>query len=357
MEDIEQIIKALDSEIKKRGVPFLTPPQANKILDELGILSDDKNRPGLPLRNLLRDQLLPYCYQINGKWRIPHSSQNQSTETENLEELPVHKKNSIKKYLRVGIACFIIIYLIFVVRYAIQKEVIKPTYSEKTLNDNIGNNTLSTISENQLSKTSNDLTSQAETPIDYTIIKKSESISEYYRMSIFNADIRISRKLTEAELKTLSYKLKSEILTKAKDIRYFFYLPEMEVDNGAWATTLFKPDYSFRIIGKSLENQQSINSYIKNSNDELIGQWVDNGDATDIIYQLKKDKEKGFLLQVFSPSENDRATLATLKKTIRDKKTTFVDMEEPTHYYVLEENGDLSSFDKLGFIFTMKKVE
>lgn len=272
-----------------------------------------------------------------------------------------------KKLIIFTIICFIISFLVYKIYEGETKRISDVKEKQKLLQETFENqvdtkqiesdgNVSNSISS-ETAETSNNKTSSDETPISYTIIKKSESISEYYRMSVFNADIRISRKLTEPELKTLSYKLKSEIHTKAKDIRYFFYLPELEVDNGAWATTLFKPDYSFRIIGKSKENQESINSYIKNSNDELIGQWVDNGDATDIIYQLKKDKEKGFRLQIFSPSEKDRATLAILKKTIRDKKTTFVDMDEPTHYYVLEENGDLSSFDKLGFIFTMKKVE
>lgn len=73
MTTIDDIINALDTEIDNLGIEYLSAPQANKLLAKKGLLPDSDNRPGLPLRNLLRDGLIPHAYQVGGRWRIPHS--------------------------------------------------------------------------------------------------------------------------------------------------------------------------------------------------------------------------------------------------------------------------------------------
>jgi hypothetical protein len=76
MPDIQKIIKAIDNELKRTGEKYITPPEANKILEKMHILNDRDAYSGLPLRNLLRQGRIPHAYQIGGKgsqWRIPHS--------------------------------------------------------------------------------------------------------------------------------------------------------------------------------------------------------------------------------------------------------------------------------------------
>ena len=76
MADIRRIIEAIDSEIDATGSEFLTPPEANAMLERKGLVKDRKERPGLPLRRLLRKGRIPHAFQKGGKgtrWRIPHS--------------------------------------------------------------------------------------------------------------------------------------------------------------------------------------------------------------------------------------------------------------------------------------------
>ena len=76
MADIRKIIEAMDSEIVATGKEFLTPPEANAMLERKGLLKDSILRPGLPLRRLLRKGKIPHAFQEGGKgtrWRIPHS--------------------------------------------------------------------------------------------------------------------------------------------------------------------------------------------------------------------------------------------------------------------------------------------
>lgn len=79
MDNIQLIIKTLDKYIEDNNLIEITAVQANEILDRAGILKDSQLRPGLPLRNILRDNLIPNAeYRIKpgntrGKWFIHHS--------------------------------------------------------------------------------------------------------------------------------------------------------------------------------------------------------------------------------------------------------------------------------------------
>jgi len=73
MTDIEIIINALNVYIVKEGRASIAPPEANKHLERIGLLNDSKDRPGKPLRDLLRKDLLTHAYLSGGKWVIPHS--------------------------------------------------------------------------------------------------------------------------------------------------------------------------------------------------------------------------------------------------------------------------------------------
>lgn len=77
MANIELIIKCIDSYLDYKKVDKVSAVEAARILDRANILHDNSSRPGLPLRNLLRDGKIPHAYQLpngrNGRWFIPHS--------------------------------------------------------------------------------------------------------------------------------------------------------------------------------------------------------------------------------------------------------------------------------------------
>ncbi|NLA14693.1 MAG: hypothetical protein GX867_10630 [Tissierellia bacterium] len=76
IKDTNKIIKYLDDYLMKNHIQFISAPEANKILEEAGLLKDSNNNTGKPLRELLRKGYFPHAYQENGKnsrWKIPHS--------------------------------------------------------------------------------------------------------------------------------------------------------------------------------------------------------------------------------------------------------------------------------------------
>lgn len=76
MADANKIMNILDSYMIKIGKEQIGAIEANALLAKAGILSDSKDRPGKPLRELLRKGKLPHAYQNGREWVIPISSKN-----------------------------------------------------------------------------------------------------------------------------------------------------------------------------------------------------------------------------------------------------------------------------------------
>ena len=77
-EDINTIIEFLDNYLVKNNMQFISAPEANQILEEAGLLNDSIQRPGKPLRKLLRAGYFPHAYKNNGRWVIPCSKDDNS---------------------------------------------------------------------------------------------------------------------------------------------------------------------------------------------------------------------------------------------------------------------------------------
>lgn len=104
--DINAIITCLDTHLTRTGQPNIDPVEANAILAKAGLLTDSKDRPGKPLRDLLRKGLLPHAFQFGGKgsaWTIPHSSKRTSkTVTTKSVAVKVEKPKHVTKETQVS---------------------------------------------------------------------------------------------------------------------------------------------------------------------------------------------------------------------------------------------------------------
>lgn len=75
--NIKSIIDFLDNFLRRNGRQSLDPVEANALLERAGLLRDRKDRPGSPLRDILRKGKLPHAFQLGGKgssWTIPLST-------------------------------------------------------------------------------------------------------------------------------------------------------------------------------------------------------------------------------------------------------------------------------------------
>lgn len=91
MADINKIIDAIDQFLEERNLSTISPVEINPILERKGILNDSSSRPGLPKRNILRDNLIPYAYQTGNRWVISHSGNKSNSISLNIKTGPVLK--------------------------------------------------------------------------------------------------------------------------------------------------------------------------------------------------------------------------------------------------------------------------
>ena len=83
MENVTEIVNFLDEYLRKIGRESIGAVEANALLDKAGLLKDNPQRPGLPLRNMLRKGELPHAYQVAGKgseWVILFSTAKRPAE-------------------------------------------------------------------------------------------------------------------------------------------------------------------------------------------------------------------------------------------------------------------------------------
>ena len=92
------IILAIDKYLERTERQSIGPVEANEILAKAGLLHDSKERPGKPLRDLLRKGQLRHAFQSGGKgteWKIPHSCK-ESTTFSNYSQTTIKKNQSLR---------------------------------------------------------------------------------------------------------------------------------------------------------------------------------------------------------------------------------------------------------------------
>ena len=72
--DVKKITKFIDNYLETHQMEYITPPEANELLAEAGLLRNYNSRSGNQLRDLLRDNKFPHAYQEGRLWRIPKSN-------------------------------------------------------------------------------------------------------------------------------------------------------------------------------------------------------------------------------------------------------------------------------------------
>ena len=108
MKRIEAIITAIDDFLAKTKQEFTTPVEINKYLERIGLLSDSADRPGLPIRKILRAGEISHAYQVGTNWRIPHSGNKIITNSipatrESSELQEIHEKSSTHKLYPIAV--------------------------------------------------------------------------------------------------------------------------------------------------------------------------------------------------------------------------------------------------------------
>nr|WP_321237556.1 hypothetical protein [uncultured Psychroserpens sp.] len=169
-------------------------------------------------------------------------------------------------------------------------------------------------------------------------------------------DIRLNGRITIEQLKAIGLKLKNDRPSMQK-LWAFYYLPENEIGNGAWAITHFKPKLEVKILGSTKESFQELNSKLVSGN--ILGIWLDNDALAPNKLFLVREHNKLIMKTIYAKSSitNGGEILEDLLKTKKNGLTKYNYENNHGEYYIIEKNGNLGLYDKNGKFKEAKKVK
>lgn len=191
----------------------------------------------------------------------------------------------------------------------------------------------------QDTKTENTIT-YAEDAITYTIVKES-AIPNLKR----SLDVRLNKKVSKDTLKNIALNLKEGTPDTYERTFICYYLPGMEIDAGAWATTHFNPNLEVRILGLTQDEELTLISQ-KIGEGKLIGAWLWEPGFNVRIAILQRG-QKTFLEMTGKDGSSGTEEL-TVKQTPRGTRYEKLQPNNFGDYYLLEMDGSLGIYDNDG---------
>ncbi|OGU58117.1 MAG: hypothetical protein A2X64_05620 [Ignavibacteria bacterium GWF2_33_9] len=156
--------------------------------------------------------------------------------------------------------------------------------------------------------------------------------------------IRLNNKVEEIELKDIAENLRSE--RKQYDRLWItYYLPNMDENDIAWATSHFTPELKIEILGST--SNEDLNSTKNIQVDgEIKGKWKSEQIMPGVTLILVLEKNGELILK--SVFKDGSSSDKKLTQTTENKKNRYNFDNTFGEYYILEDNGNLGFYGKNG---------
>ncbi len=187
--------------------------------------------------------------------------------------------------------------------------------------------------------------------LSYEIITEKDNVNPEIDLNKCNIEVRLNKKLTKEELKIIANNLRGTRKSYDK-LWIFYYLPEMKVGSGAWATTHFTPDLEVEILGSTIAEEKSAIEKI-NVIGNVIGTWSEE-QYTSTKVVIYKEKEKIYIKTIYKNGQESVEELIA-KKIKSGMKYEEAEGNPNGEYYVLENDGNLGYYNKQNNRFTIAK--
>lgn len=187
--------------------------------------------------------------------------------------------------------------------------------------------------------------------IAYSVISENEY--KNYKHSI---DVRLNKKVSKKALRSIAEKLKK--LERKKYDRTFiaYYLPNMKVGSGAWATTHFNPKLKIKILGLTLEEEAKIVQQAKNHSADVVGIWLDDRPFIGATITIRRKGGKLYLETKYKDGSGSNEEMTERKSSSGIK---LVEKGGNSHgeYFILDKKMDLHAGGNEGIFFKYKKLK
>jgi hypothetical protein len=161
--------------------------------------------------------------------------------------------------------------------------------------------------------------------------------------------VRLSRKVSHEELETIARSLRKQE-GDYKHVFMTYYLPEMAIGAGAWATTHFNPTLDVQVLGLSAETEKRIFSAERRSiSGTVLGTWIDEQPFVASRITIREDEGQLFMDRLFKDGSSSQKRLLE-QRTPSGRR--FANMEPSPHgdHFILTPDGTLEIRDHDGLV-------
>jgi hypothetical protein len=176
-------------------------------------------------------------------------------------------------------------------------------------------------------------------------IEKQE-LNEYLKKATF--DIRLEKELERLEIREIAKTIKKE----NPDFNTYFisyYLPEMKIGSGAWATSHFNPDLEVKIHGIKKKEVNKLKS-IEMPEGEIIGKWIDNRPYAESTIIIFKQKNQLYYRQGFKDGSYG-------DEKLKLKNNKYIYDNDFGEYFKIESDGNLGWYSSNGRFALAKRLK
>ena len=186
--------------------------------------------------------------------------------------------------------------------------------------------------------------------VTYSIIDSDTYLN--YKRSL---DVRLNKKVSEKTLRAIALKLKAQDSKNYERTFICYYLPDMEVGAGAWATTHFNPNLEVRIQGLTTEQEKILKQHPDDPSREVIGSWLDETPYMGRRITIFRQNGKLFMESVWYDGSSGKKEIV---EKLSDQRRTFREKERNSfgEFYLIDSQGNLQLWDQEGLISTAKKT-
>lgn len=170
-----------------------------------------------------------------------------------------------------------------------------------------------------------------------------------------SVDVRLNKAVSDEVLRAIAEAVRAEDSREYERTLITYYLPNMTVGAGAWATSHFNPTLEVQIQGLAAEQERALSGPVNLANRNLIGRWLDERPFVAGPIAIFEEDGLLFIEQTFKDGSNLKYEVVENRSPL-GRRFDSSDGSSTGDYWVLGSDGHLQIRDLDGLIATARKM-
>jgi hypothetical protein len=185
-------------------------------------------------------------------------------------------------------------------------------------------------------------------------IVKDEVFSTFKR----SIDVRLDRRYEEPNLKEFAEALRKSDKRRFQRTFIMFYLSEMKLDAGAWATAIYNPDLKIQILGLTKEEYEKLQAPQSGSGgaERLVGRWLDDRPGLGSRMEIFRKQDEYFIRFTYKDGSGSTEKVESAS-TSNGTRVARLSRKQAGEFYIITKAGHLEFWDKDGRYYIAKKLD